>query len=73
MAKLRTEDEFKRLAAGFLLGRITRRRFLQQTAKLGISAMLLSRMRSSVFAASDDLEVTRDRERPAQQQVRFLD
>jgi multiple sugar transport system substrate-binding protein len=49
------EDEFRELAAGYFQGRITRRRFIQQATKLGISAALLSRMAPSAFAADANL------------------
>jgi hypothetical protein len=49
------EKEFKELAAGLLKGRITRRRFIWQAAKLGFSAALLSRMVPPSFAANDNM------------------
>src|SRR5215468_6646685 len=49
------EEEFKELAAGFLKGKITRRRFIRRAAKLGFSAALLSRMVPASFAANDNL------------------
>src|SRR5215813_4748360 len=49
------EEEFKELAAGFLTGRITRRRFIWRAAQLGFSAALLSRMIPASLAADDDL------------------
>ena len=49
------EDEFRELAAGYFQGRITRRRFIQQATKLGISAALLSRIAPSAFAADANL------------------
>jgi multiple sugar transport system substrate-binding protein len=49
------EDEFRKLADGYFSGKISRRRFIEQAAKLGISAALLSRMVSSSYAADDNL------------------
>jgi multiple sugar transport system substrate-binding protein len=49
------EDEFRELAAGYFQGRITRRRFIQQATKLGISAALLSRMVPAAYAAGENL------------------
>ena len=49
------EDEFRELAAGYFQGRITRRRFIQQATKLGISAALLSRMVPATYAAGENL------------------
>src|SRR5438477_13005579 len=49
------EDEFRELAAGYFQGRITRRRFIQQATKLGISAALLNRIAPSAFAADANL------------------
>ena len=54
MSKQR-EDEFRELTAGFFQGRITRRRFIQQATKLGISAALLSRMVPATYAAGENL------------------
>ena len=39
-----SKDRFEELSAGFLAGRISRRHFIGQAAKLGISAALLSRI-----------------------------
>jgi multiple sugar transport system substrate-binding protein len=50
-----SEDEFRELAAGFFQGRISRRYFIRQATKLGISAALLSRIAPPTFAASENL------------------
>ena len=49
------EDAFRELATGYFRGRITRRRFIEQAAKLGISAALLSRMLPATYAAGENL------------------
>jgi multiple sugar transport system substrate-binding protein len=49
------EEELREFAAGFLKGKITRRRFIRRAAKLGFSAALLSRMVPASFAANDNL------------------
>jgi len=49
------EDEFRELAAGYFQGRITRRRFIHQATKLGISAALVSRMLPATYAAGANL------------------
>ncbi|MBV8376246.1 MAG: hypothetical protein JO279_04510, partial [Verrucomicrobia bacterium] len=54
MSKQR-EDELRALAAGYFQGRISRRRFIQQATKLGISAALLNRLAPATYAASDNL------------------
>ena len=49
------EEEFRELTNGFLEGKITRRRFIRQAAKLGFSAVLLSRVIPGSFAANENL------------------
>ena len=49
------EDAFRELAAGYFQGRITRRRFIQQATKLGISTALLGRMLPATYAAGANL------------------
>ena len=44
MCEDRSKENFEELAAGFLANRISRRHFIDQAAKLGISAALLSRI-----------------------------
>jgi multiple sugar transport system substrate-binding protein len=57
MAQERSEEQFSELAAGFRAGRIGRRQFIAQAAKLGISVTLLSRVLAggSARAADDDV------------------
>ena len=55
MSQHHSEEEFKELVAGYFQGRITRRRFIQQAAKLGISAALLSRILPPTYAAGENL------------------
>jgi hypothetical protein len=57
MAQERSEEHFSELAAGFRAGRIGRRQFIAQAAKLGISVTLLSRVLAggSARAADDDV------------------
>jgi hypothetical protein len=55
MSQHHSEEEFTELVAGYFQGRITRRHFIQQAAKLGISAALLSRMAPTAFAVGEDL------------------
>src|SRR5215469_14916831 len=55
MSQHHSEKEFKELVAGYFGGRITRRRFIQQAAKLGISAALLSRIVPATYAAGENL------------------
>src|SRR5258707_13020934 len=56
MSQDRSKEHFQELAAGFLAGRISRRHFIGQAAKLGISAALLSRiMTSGAYAADSNL------------------
>src|SRR5271157_4671317 len=55
MSKRNSEEEFKELTAGFFEGKITRRRFIRQAAKFGVSAALLSRMVPASLAANESL------------------
>ena len=56
MSQDHSKDKFEELSAGFLAGRISRRHFIGQAAKLGISAALLSRIVSlQAYAAEGDL------------------
>ena len=55
MSQHYSEKEFKELVAGYFRGRITRRRFIQQATKLGISAALLSRIVPPTYAAGENL------------------
>src|ERR1700738_571221 len=55
MSQHHSEEEFRELAAGFFQGKITRRRFIRQAAKLGFSATLLSRLIPASLAASENL------------------
>lgn len=50
-----SEEEFKKLAAGYFQGRITRRRFIRKATKLGISAALLSRIIPATYPAGENL------------------
>src|ERR1700724_1301560 len=50
-----SEEEFGELATAFFQGRMTRRRFIQRAAQLGLSAALVSRTVPASFAAGDDL------------------
>ncbi len=56
MSQDHSKNEFEKLSAGFLAGRISRRHFIGQAAKLGISAALLSRIVSlRAYAAEGNL------------------
>jgi multiple sugar transport system substrate-binding protein len=56
MSQDHSKNKFEELSAGFLAGRISRRHFIGQAAKLGISAALLSRIVSlQAYAAEGDL------------------
>src|SRR5260221_13238879 len=56
MSQDRSKEHFEGLAAGFLAGRISRRHFIAQAAKLGISEALFSRIVSSrAYAAEGNL------------------
>ncbi len=56
MSQDHSKDKFEELSAGFLTGRISRRHFIGQAAKLGISAALLSRIVSlQAYAAEGNL------------------
>jgi nicotinate dehydrogenase subunit B len=50
MSKHNSEDECGKLIAEFFQGKITRRRFIHQSAKLGLSAALLSRLASVSYS-----------------------
>ena len=50
-----SEGEFNELVTAFFQGRMSRRRFIQRAAQLGLSAALVSRTVSATFAASDNL------------------
>jgi multiple sugar transport system substrate-binding protein len=54
MAQHHSEDEFNELATAFWQGKISRRQFIEQAVKLGLSAALISRMTSAVNAANDN-------------------
>src|ERR1700674_5311663 len=56
MSQDHSKNKFEELSAGFLAGRISRRHFIGQAAKLGISAALLSRIVSlRAYAAEGNL------------------
>jgi multiple sugar transport system substrate-binding protein len=55
MSQDRSQEHFKELTAAFIAGRISRRHFIHQAARLGISAALLSRILPQAFAAGDNL------------------
>ena len=55
MSQHNSEGEFRKLARTFFQGKITRRRFIHQSAKLGLSAALLSRLASMSYAAGANL------------------
>ena len=55
MSQPNSEEKFRELRAEFFRGKITRRRFIQQSARLGFSAALLSRMVSTSYANADNL------------------
>ncbi|MGA7127223.1 MAG: extracellular solute-binding protein, partial [Chthoniobacterales bacterium] len=55
MSKDRSQEHFKELTAAFIAGRISRRHFIHQAARLGISAALLSRILPQAYAAADNL------------------
>src|ERR1700741_2503970 len=55
MSKDRSQEHFKELTAAFLAGRISRRRFIHQAARLGISAALLSRILPHAYAAGENM------------------
>jgi len=53
MSQDHSKNEFEKLSAGYLAGRISRRHFIGQAAKLGISAALLSRIVSFKASAAE--------------------
>jgi multiple sugar transport system substrate-binding protein len=55
MAHNNSEEEFNELVTAFFQGRMSRRRFIQRAAQLGLSAALVSKTVSASFAASDNL------------------
>jgi hypothetical protein len=55
MSQPNSEEECRKLAAEFFQGEITRRRFIHQSAKLGFSAALFSRLASVSYSASGNL------------------
>jgi len=55
MSQYHSEEEFRKLAGRFFEGKITRRRFIQRSAKLGLSAVLLSRLASMPYALTGNL------------------
>jgi multiple sugar transport system substrate-binding protein len=55
MSQHNSEEQFKKLTGEFSQGKITRRRFIHQSAKLGLSAALLSRLASVSYASAGDL------------------
>ena len=55
MSQHNSEKKYRELATEFFKGKITRRQFIQQSAKLGLSATLLSRLESAAYASSDNL------------------
>jgi multiple sugar transport system substrate-binding protein len=55
MSQHNSEEECRKLAAEFFQGKITRRRFIHESAKLGFSAALFSRLASVSYSASTNL------------------
>jgi multiple sugar transport system substrate-binding protein len=55
MSQHDSQEEFKKLSAGFFERKISRRRFMERAARLGVSAALLSRMAPFSWAASSNL------------------
>jgi multiple sugar transport system substrate-binding protein len=55
MSQPNSEEKFRELRAEFFRGKITRRRFIQESVRLGLSATLLSRMLSTSYATADNL------------------
>src|SRR6516162_3137606 len=55
MSQPNSEEKSRELRAEFFRGKITRRRFIQQSARLGLSTALLSRMLSTSYATADNL------------------
>ena len=50
-----SEKEYRELATEFFKGKITRRQFIERSAKLGFSAAVLSRILSTAYASADNL------------------
>lgn len=50
-----SEKEYRKLATEFFKGKITRRQFIERSAKLGLSAALLGRVLSNAYASADSL------------------
>jgi multiple sugar transport system substrate-binding protein len=50
-----SEKEYRKLTAQFFQGKITRRQFIRQSARIGLSAALLNRMISAAYASADNL------------------
>ncbi len=55
MSQHNSGEHFKKLTGEFSQSKITRRRFIHQSAKLGLSAALLSRLASASYAAAGTL------------------
>jgi multiple sugar transport system substrate-binding protein len=55
MSQPNSEEKCRKLAAEFFQGKITRRRFIHQSARLGLSAALFSRLASVSYSASGNL------------------
>jgi multiple sugar transport system substrate-binding protein len=55
MSQHHSEKEYLELTAELVRGKITRRRFIEQGTKLGLSAALLGRILSTVYASADNL------------------
>jgi multiple sugar transport system substrate-binding protein len=50
-----SEKEYRKLATEFFKGKITRRQFIERSARLGLSAALLGRILSNACASADSL------------------
>jgi ABC-type glycerol-3-phosphate transport system substrate-binding protein len=55
MSQYNSSQEFRKLTGEFFQAKITRRRFIQQSARIGFSAALLSRAISASYAITDNL------------------